>query len=160
MSGLLGRMGGLVGSAQGKLKRAQRLIAESKRSEAIKPLADAAQAGLAEAQFLLARSYLEGAGVPPSAAEGVRWLERAAQQGYLEAQSTLAAMYIRGVPGLNGAGPDWSDEAASLTASLTAGRPVPAQGARQIAGPDFDRARPWAQKAAQGGSAEGQALLA
>src|SRR4051794_25670903 len=95
MSGLFG----WLGSSSGALKRALRLIEEGKRAEAFPLLARAAEAKRPEAEFQVARCYLEGAGVPPSVVEGARWLERAAAQGFVEAQSMLAALYVHGIPG-------------------------------------------------------------
>ena len=92
MSGSLRRLAGLVSSASSKIQRAKALMEKGRRAEGFRMLTPLAQAGNAEAEFLVARCYLEGSGVPPSGAEGARWLERAAGQGYLEAQSMLAAL--------------------------------------------------------------------
>ena len=100
MSGSLRRLAGLVSSPAAKIKRARALLEDGKGAEGFRALAPVAQAGNAEAQFLVARCYLEGNGVPPSAQEGARWMEMAASQGYLQAQSTLAALYLRGLAGL------------------------------------------------------------
>ena len=97
MASLLGRVAGNLASPAGALKRAQKLIEEGNRAEAFPLLARAANAGIAEAEFLVARCYLDAAGVPPSAAEAARWLERAAGRGYVAAQSLLAALYLHGV---------------------------------------------------------------
>ena len=89
--------------------------------------------------------------MPPSGPEAVRWLERAATHGYLEAQSTLAAMYIHGIPGL----------AAAQAGNDLGARPAAALfSANEPAKPDFERALEWARRAAEGGSADGQALYA
>ena len=64
MSGLIGTVSGWLGSPAGKLRAAKKLIAAKKPAEALPLLAQAAQAGLPEAEFLVARAYLEGAGVP------------------------------------------------------------------------------------------------
>ena len=69
MSGSLRRLAGLVSSSAGKIKRAKALLEEGKPAEAFKLLAPVARAGHAEAEFMVARCYLEGRGVPPSAAE-------------------------------------------------------------------------------------------
>ena len=116
MAGLFGWME----FASGSLKRARRLIEEGKRAEAFPLLAKAAEAKLPEAEFQVARCYLEGAGVPPSAVEGARWLERAASQGYVDAQSMLAALYIHGIPG------SAAPTAASRASELSASRPAAA----------------------------------
>src|SRR6185437_13071799 len=104
----------------------------------------AAQAGNAEAQYRVGRCYLEGAGVPPSRVEGARWLERAANQGYVEAQTQLAMLAIHGLA------------AAAGTADM-AGAGLFATSA--TVKPDFDTAIKWARKAAEAGSADGQAVL-
>jgi TPR repeat protein len=108
-------------------------------------LARAAAAGLAEAQYRVGRCYLEASGVPASASEAARWLRAAAEQGFVEAQALLATIYLRGL------GADDGIAAATLT------RP---RGAAQVGAPDFAAARLWAERAAEAGSADGQALLA
>ena len=90
MAGLLHKVAGWALSPAAKLRHAKRLIEAGDRPAAFPLLAAAARAGIAEAEFLVARAYMEAGGVPPSGAEAVRWLERAANHGYLEAQSTLA----------------------------------------------------------------------
>ena len=155
MSGSLRRLAGLVSSAAGKIKRGKALLEEGKPAEAFKLLAPVAKAGHAEAEFLVARCYLEGRGVPPSAAEGARWLERAATQGFLEAQSMIAALYLRGIPGME-PGAALQGEAGALLGD----RPAAALfGASEAGKPDYEKAVAWATKAAEGGSADGQALL-
>ena len=165
MSGSLRRLAGLVTSPAAKIKRARTLLEEGKGAEGFRTLAPVAQAGNSEAQFLVARCYLEGTGVPPSAQEGARWMEMAANQGYLQAQSTLAALYLRGLPGLSATAAaegatqatpgaiegDASDAARHSTTALF----VAAEGSR----PDFERAMTWAAKAAEAGSADAQALV-
>ena len=64
MSGLIGAVSGWLGSATGKLKAGKKLLAADKPAEAFPLLAQAAQSGLPEAEFLVARAYLEGRGVP------------------------------------------------------------------------------------------------
>jgi TPR repeat protein len=151
MAGLLQKLSGWTSSPAGKLRRAKRLIEAGDRAGAFPLLASAASRGVAEAEFLVARAYMEGGGVPPSGPEAVRWLERAATHGYLEAQSTLAAMYIHGIPGL----------AAAQAGNNLGARPAAALfSANEPAKPDFERALEWARRAAEGGSADGQALYA
>ena len=65
-------------SPSGALRRAIELSEQGKALEAFPLLARAAKAGLPEAEYRVARCYLEGVGVPPSRAEGSRWLQRAA----------------------------------------------------------------------------------
>ena len=160
MSGLIGAVSGWLGSATGKLKAGKKLLAADKPAEAFPLLAQAAQSGLPEAEFLVARAYLEGRGVPPSAAEGARWLERAAAQGLADAQSMLAALYIRGIPALASSLTGAAGAASEATA-LVGGRPAAALfAAVEGAQPDFEKAVLWSRKAAEQGSADGQALLA
>jgi TPR repeat protein len=155
MAGLINRVSGWVASPAGKLRAARKLIAANKRAEAFPLLAQAAQAGVVDAEFEVARAYLEGAGVPPSAGEGARWLERAAQKDHTEAQSLLAALYIRGIPSLAG------NFAGAATAQLATTRPAAVLFAGvDGATPDFAQALSWARRAANVGSADGQALLA
>ncbi len=150
MAGLFGWME----SASGALKRARRLVEEGKRAEAFPLFAKAAGGKNPEAEFQVARCYLEGAGVPPSAVEGARWLERAAAQGYVDAQSMLAALYIHGIPG------SAAPTAASRASELSASRPAAALfNQNEPAKPDFERAAVWACKASESGSADGLALL-
>ena len=79
------------------LRRAVRLTEQGNVKQAFPLLTRAARAGIAEAEYRVGRCYLEGAGVPPSRAEGARWLERAANQGYVEAQAQLATLAIHGL---------------------------------------------------------------
>ena len=82
--------------------------------------------------------------MPPSRGNGVRWLEKAATHGYVEAQALLATLC------LNGMGPEQAG-----------GEPGAAVlfGGQTTAGPDYETALHWARRAAEGGSAEGQAVL-
>jgi TPR repeat protein len=116
-----------------------RLTDKGDRRAAFPLLARAARAGIAEAEFRVGRCYLEGGGVPPSRGDGVRWLEKAAAQGYVEAQALLATLC------LNGLGPEQA-------APCCLAGPVPP-------GPDFETSLYWAKRAAEGGSAEGQAVM-
>src|ERR1700677_1830866 len=126
-------------TAHAALRRGVRLTDKVERRAAFPLLARAARAGIAEAEFRVGRCYLEGGGVPPSRSDGVRWLEKAAAQGYVEAQALLATLC------LNGLGPE-------QTAPVLFGAP-------STAGPDFETSLYWARRAAQGGSAEGQAVM-
>ncbi|MDA8248441.1 MAG: tetratricopeptide repeat protein, partial [Rhodospirillales bacterium] len=146
MAGVFGRLIGL-GSAGGALKRAQALAEQGKRAEAFPLLAKAAQGGIAEAEYLVGRAYLEAAGVPRSATEATRWLEKAAEHGYVEAQSLLGAVYLSGITGVAA---EAAQSGSALFATAAAGGSVQ---------PDFDKAAHWARRAAEGGSADGQALL-
>lgn len=53
--------------------------------------------GNAEAQYNLARLYLEGTGIPRDPKYGVRWLGLAAQKGQHQAQALLGQMLFNGV---------------------------------------------------------------
>ena len=118
-------------------------LAEQKNFKRAFPLlARAARARIAEAEYRLGRSYLEGAGVPPSRTEGARWLERAAAQGYVEAQAQLATLAIHGLV--------TQSEDASSTRLFAS---------QEATAPDFEAGLHWASKAAEGGSADGQAVL-
>lgn len=53
--------------------------------------------GNAEAQYNLARLYLDGIGIPKDAKYGVRWLGLAAQKGQHQAQALLGQMLFNGI---------------------------------------------------------------
>ena len=61
---------------------------------------EAAEQGLADAQFRCGLMYENGEGVARNDGEALRWYRKAADQGHLKAQSNLARMYseARGVP--------------------------------------------------------------
>ena len=67
------------------LRWAIRLSEMGKAAEAFRLLTRAAKAGIADAEYRVAQSYLAGSGVPPSRVEGARWLQRAATHGLVEA---------------------------------------------------------------------------
>ena len=96
MAGLLRKVTGWVSPASA-LRRAQQLIEEGNRAEAFPLLAKAANAGNAEAEYLVGRAYLEAGGVPRSPTEAARWLEKSAAHGYVAAQSLLGAVYLQGI---------------------------------------------------------------
>jgi TPR repeat protein len=131
-------------SPSAALRRAVRLTEQGEVKQAFPLLTRAARAGIAEAECRVGRCYLEGAGVPPSRIEGVRWLERAANQGYVEAQAQLATLSIHGLAGA----PD--PEAPNVSGLFTTNHAVQA---------DFGTGINWARKAAEAGSADGQAVL-
>ena len=89
-----------IASPVAALRRAIRLIEEEQFAAAFPLLTRAAKAGIPEAEYHVARSYLEGAGVPRSQAEGARWLERA---------EALSILDMRRGP------QSWITETASLT---------------------------------------------
>lgn len=128
-----------------RVRRGAALMAAGKSRSAFRLYARAGRAGLAEAEYRVARCYIEGAGVPRSRREGMRWLLRAADHGHVEAQALLAAIYLNGAPGESACG---LPGAARLF------------GGDEIAGPDPVAAMRWARAAAERGSAEAQALLA
>src|ERR1700758_2525700 len=131
-------------SPQAALKRGVRLAEQGQTKRAFPLLVRAAAAGIAEAEFRLGRCYLEGVGVPPSRTQGARWLERAANQGYVEAQVLLATLFVHGL-------------ATDNTGLL--GNPAGLFSANTTGQPDFAAAEKWARRSADGGSADGQALL-
>jgi TPR repeat protein len=55
--------------------------------------------GNAEAQYNLARMYIDGNGVKKDARQGVNWLDLAARKGYAPAQALLGQMIFRGEAG-------------------------------------------------------------
>src|SRR5690606_33764021 len=52
--------------------------------------------GDSEAQYLLARLYLEGTGAPKDVRQGARWLGLSAQKGQHRAQALLGRMLFHG----------------------------------------------------------------
>jgi TPR repeat protein len=52
--------------------------------------------GNAEAQYNLARMYLDGVGMPPDSKYGIRWLGLAARKGQHQAQALLGQMLFNG----------------------------------------------------------------
>src|SRR5438445_4411199 len=127
------------------LRRAIQLADSGKPAEAFPLLAIAARAGIPEAEYRVARCYLEGLGVPPSELEGARWLRRAADHGSADAQALFAALCVAGLAGHEGNGNGNSSE--SLFKS---------EASRD---PDFETALRFANRAAEAGSATGQAIL-
>ena len=132
-----------LASPTAALRRGLRLSAQGKAAEAFALFTRSAKAGIAEAEYRVARSYLEGLGVPPSRGEGSRWLERAASHGHVEAQALLGALCVHGLADGKDPGP-----AERLFAD------------NQPSGePDFAAARRWSKQAAEAGDAKGQATL-
>lgn len=56
----------------------------------------------ADAQYHLARMYLDGVGVKRDARQGVNWLELAARKGHLQAQALLGRLMFNGESGVSG----------------------------------------------------------
>ena len=127
------------------VRRGVRLQEQSDVAGAFALLSRAARAGIPEAEFRVGRCYLEGTGVPPSRADGVRWVERAATNGYVEAQALLATLCLHGLS------PGHSEAGLGMGAGLFSGQ--------TLMEPDYASAAKWARRAAEGGSAEGQAVL-
>ena len=138
-----------LASPRAALRRSIRLSEKGRAVEAFSLLARAAKAGIADAEYRVAHCYLEGSGVPPSRLEGGRWLQRAATHGCVEAQVMLSALCIRGLVSITSRPAGWGEDG---TKRLFASE-APAD-------PDFECAEKWARRAAQAGSAEGQALFA
>ena len=134
---------GLVSPAAA-FRRAVSLRESGKVTEAFPLLARAANAGIVEAEFAIAQSYLQGSGVPASLPEGLRWLKRAAANDIVEAQALLSSLYLQGL-----AGP--ADEEGTASSELFAGD--------EKTPPNFEAAARWAKRAATAGSAQAKALL-
>jgi hypothetical protein len=116
------------------------LAEDGTHGRAFHQFARAAHSGLPAAQYRLGRCYLLGLGVPSSPDAALSWLTRAAEGGDHEAQALLASLALQGISGA---------EAGLLeTASRYVGRP-----------PDYQEAVRWGTPAADGGSAEAQAVL-
>ena len=84
-------------SPSGALRRAIELSEQGKALEAFPLFARAAKAGLPEAEYRVARCYLEGVGVPPSRAEGsVRTISPDSFTPQEEARTPTGALPIPG----------------------------------------------------------------
>lgn len=59
-------------------------------------LFQAAEGGLAQAQFQVGLCFFRGSGVPKNYGMAEKWFRRAAEQGFAEAQFVLYLMYDRG----------------------------------------------------------------
>ena len=125
-------------------RRAARLAAAGKAVRAFLLYGGLARRGRADAAYEIARCYLYGQGVPASRQESRRWLERAAEGGHVEAQALLAGMLLE-------SGNSEADGRAIAAGALFS------DGGRSDA--DFQSALNWAQRAAEGGSAQGAALV-
>lgn len=122
------------------MRLAEQLARNGASIAAVRHIAHAAQYGLPEAQARLGLCYLRGLGVPANQAEARHWLERAADAGDVTAQTELASLALQGISGpyQRGAFPAPDDRSE----------------------PDYLLAAALARRAANHGSAEGQALLA
>jgi TPR repeat protein len=75
---------------------AKALLAQKRPADALPLLREAANEGIAEAQYNLGVCYLGGAGVVADAVIANSWFERAAKQGWVDAQFKLAYSYAKG----------------------------------------------------------------
>jgi len=75
---------------------AKTLLAQKRFADALPLLREAANVGVAEAQYNLGICYLDGIGVAADAAIANSWFERAAKQGWVDAQFKLAYNYATG----------------------------------------------------------------
>ena len=132
-------------SPAARLKYGLELAAAGEDAKAFAQFAKAAAAGVTEAQFRAGRAYLDGRGVPVSRDEGARWMRRAAEGGWAEAAYVLSTLYLYGFV---------APETRSANTMFATGTSARGEGE-----PDFDNARLWAQRAADGGSPEGRAML-
>jgi TPR repeat protein len=71
-------------------------LLESRESRAFDAFKDAAERGLSDAQFELAKLYRDGVGTTVDDAAARRWLKRAARHGHSEAQRHLGILYRQG----------------------------------------------------------------
>ena len=81
-----------AGSSQGQAKEWNK--------EPVAVLQQGAEAGDAQAQFVLATVYLKGKEVEQNFSKGSEWLTKSAEQGNASAQHLLALMYYEGKGGL------------------------------------------------------------
>ena len=127
-------------------------------AHALADLRASAEAGDAEAQFILGGLNVTGVGVPQDAAAAVAWYRRAAEQGHARAQYNLGAMYAEGlgVPPDAAAAVAWYRRAAeqgdaraqyNLGGMYREGRGVP---------PDAAAAVAWYRRAAEQGHTRAQ----
>ena len=132
----------MLGRPAARLAYARVLAADGEHRRAFQQFAGAARRGLPAAQFWLGRCCLLGLGTPSSPDAALRWLRCAAEGEYVEAQAMLASLALQGIS--VGAGGGLLE-----AASRFAGRP-----------PDYQEAMNWGRRAAAGGSAEAQTMLA
>jgi TPR repeat protein len=137
---LRARLRAASGQPEAQLRLAEQLAQNGASIEAVRHIAHAAQYGLPQAQARLGLCYLRGLGVPANRAEARHWLERAADAGDVTAQTELASLALQGISG----------------PYQRSAFPAPEDRTE----PDFQQAAVLARRAADRGSAEGQALLA
>lgn len=88
------RLSGLVNTL---MDQAEALCQRKQYPEAIMLYSQAAEEGLAEAQYRLGIFYLAGKAVPRNAVKATDWLEKAALQDHAEAMHTLGVIYQYGL---------------------------------------------------------------
>ena len=130
----------LLGKPVARLAYAVVLAEDGRHAGAFRHFARAAHSGLPAAQYHVGRCYLLGLGVPSSPDAALTWLASAAECGDHEAQALLASLAMQGISG--------ADARLLEAASRYVGRP-----------PDYREALKWGTPAADGGSAEAQAVL-
>ena len=86
--------------ADGGQAALRRATSSADPAEAARWLAIAADAGSAQAAFLLGNAYRAGAGVPQSDAKALAMYERAGERDHAAALQTLSMAYARGELGL------------------------------------------------------------
>ena len=77
--------------------RGERLFQARRYQEAFSLWAAAAHGGNAQAEFSLAKCYMDGIGVPVSHREGMVWLRKSADHGNRDAQLLLASILASGL---------------------------------------------------------------
>lgn len=133
-----------LGDPEARLTYGLHLAKAGRHPRAATQFMRAAQAGLAAAEYQLARCYLLGLGLPASLEGALPWLSRAATKGDVGAQTQLASLALQGITDARAA----DDPALFGHGTWRQGQP-----------PDFVAARRWAEPAAANGSAEAQAML-
>ena len=118
----------------------------SNRARSFRSWAKAAKLGNPEAEYTIAKCYIDGAGVPSNHREGLYWLQRSADQGYIEAELLMASMALNGLrlPDIMGNESRRHDGRED--------RFFPSE-------PDYEKAMHWAKLASAQGSAKADALV-
>jgi TPR repeat protein len=125
---------------------------------AMKELTPLADAGTADAQFLLAQIYSDGLGMAPDPALAIFWLQRAAEQGHARAQNNLGLLFEKGV----GTQQDPVQAASWYRKAAEQGRPVAQNNLGRLlrdgsgVTPDPAAASRWFRSAATQGHAEAE----
>jgi uncharacterized protein len=131
----------VLGRPAAQLAYGHVLVEDGEHRRAFHQFARAARHGLPAAQFRLGRCYLLGLGTTSSPDAALRWLTCAAEGGDVDAQALLASLALQGI------GADAEGELLEAP-SRFAGRP-----------PNYQEVMKWGERAAEGGSADAQALL-